>query len=211
MARAPTPNLTAEMRRFADLLRAEGVQARFSFAGRGGEPSSPRVKVRIEGGERIGRHVSMNVRRSPERFIVVVDEYETDEDGLIEGPRELETHTVRGVYQAEQIFSQLVAKYRGRKMGPVGERDERYRVPLPNPSGTTPFILQRSVVAIAEKNPSYSLARVFAIATAASQRAGYLCKSTRDVTVKGRRKEREYTAEQKATIERAFEKLVAKG
>lgn len=80
-----------------------------------------------------------------------------------------------------------------------------------NPAGTTPFVLQRAVVAIHEKNPSYSVPRVFAIATASSQRAGYLRAGTRDVTAKGRRVEQGYSAEERAGLERAFEAFAVRG
>jgi len=140
MPRAPNRVAVAEMRRFADMLRAGGVKATFSYAGGDGRPSTPRVKARLEIKPHLIRYVFLVETQRPLLsgkpslgFHVTVEEYEIDEEEPAK-VRPIEQHTTRTVYEAEQMFAQLVAKHRGRKRGPVGEPDERYRVPLPNPS-----------------------------------------------------------------------------
>lgn len=111
-------------------------------------------------------------------------------------------------------FERAVEKLGWRSWG-EGERDIAFKpddvdlsLPRSNPAGTTPFILQRMVVSILEKNPSYDTSRAFAIATSQAQRFGYLKRGTREVTRKGHSKEASYSARERATTERKFERLV---
>lgn len=127
----------AEAKRFAALLSAQGVPTTYTR-----RPNTTNDFVSFVLESRVGDHLVVMELDEPyagyrrgnrNRFFIQAFDAE---DTPLRDPIKART-----IYDAEFAYAQLIARIRGRKKGRVGERDERYQVPLPstaprkNPTG----------------------------------------------------------------------------